>query len=148
MLRITMPPQTDVWALMVREPRPISIPTGGGDPPASVVQAITNAEIMRGLAEGGYIRGIIVEAQDRTSRTPSYAVYVLATWRPGYSLFNIAFPHRPRFFRDLDRLMELIRFELQFEGNVNIRLAGDRVGQKIGRLRSVSTSASKPEALS
>lgn len=133
---------------MVREAASTGISINDGDPPASVLQAITNAEIMRGLAEGGYIRGVIVEAQDRTSRTPFYAVYVLATWRPGYSLFNIAFPHRPRFFRDLDRLIELIRFEFRFEGNVNIRLAGDRVGQKIGHLRSGSTSASKPEALS
>lgn len=132
---------------MAREASSTGTPAGDGDPTSSVLQAITNAEIMRGLAEGGYIRGITVEAQNRASRTPFYAVYVLTTWRPGYSLFNIAFPHRPRFFRDLDRLMELIRFEFRFEGEVSIRLAGDRVGQKIGRLRSVPPSACDTETL-
>lgn len=128
--------------------RPSAGYADNGDVAACFGQAITNAEIMRGLAEGGYIRGIIIEAQDRGSRTPAYAVYVLATWRPGYSLFNIAFPHRPRLFRDLDRLMELIRFEFRFQGSVSVRLAGDMVGQKIGRLRPADPSVGDPELLS
>jgi len=133
---------------MVQGSNEVRRPVLDADPTSSALQSITNAEIIRGLADGGYVRGITVEAQGPASRTPDYAVYILTTWRPGYSIFNIAFPHRPRLFRDLDRLMELIRFEFKFEGNVNIRLAGDRVGQKIGRLRSASKPQNDPKPLS
>ncbi len=115
--------------------------TGGGT--LAVIQPITNAEIVRGLTEGGYIRGVTVEAQDASSRSPQYAVYILTTWRAGYSIFHIAFPRRPRLFRDLDRLVELLRFEFQFQGAISLRLVGDSVGQRVGRLRE-QPRAQKP----
>jgi len=102
----------------------------------SDMPGITHAEIVRGIAEGGYIRGVMVEAQDPSMRGPQYAVYVLATWQIGYAVFHVAHPARPRLFRDLDRLVEMLRFEFNFHGPISLRLAGEQVAQKSARLRS------------
>jgi hypothetical protein len=105
-------------------------------PIPSDMPAITHAEIVRGIADGGYIRGVMVEAQEPENRTPRYAVYILTTWRTGYCVFHIAYPARPRLFKDLDRLMEMLRFEFRFRGVVGVRLAGEQVAQRSARLRN------------
>lgn len=102
----------------------------------SDMPGITHAEIVRGIADGGYIRGVMLEAQDPTMRAPQYAVYVLGTWQIGYAVFHVAHPARPRLFRDLDRLVEMLRFEFGFRGPISLRLAGEKVAQKSARLRA------------
>lgn len=86
---------------------------------------ITHADIVEWVAKGGYLRSVIIEAQGEKERRPWYAVYVLASWRPGYCIFHVHWPARPRLFRDLDRLMALIRFEFRYEGTVAVRLASE-----------------------
>ncbi|MDT8278526.1 hypothetical protein RQ734_20935 [Roseomonas mucosa] len=98
--------------------------------------AITNADLVNGIAAGGYIRGVMVEAQEPDSRKPSYALYILTSWRKGYSVFHIAWPARPRLFKDLDRVIEMLRFEFNYRGVVSVRLAGEQVAQKSARLRT------------
>jgi len=111
----------------------------GDEPPLGVpsdMPGITHAEILRGIADGGYIRGIMLEAQCPSARAASYAVYVLGTWQIGYTVFHIAHAPRPRLFRDLDRLVEMLRFEFNYPGPISLRLAGEHVAQKSARLRS------------
>lgn len=115
--------------------------TNSGDPESSTsvpsdMPGITHAEIVRGIAEGGYIRGVMLEAQDPSMRAAQYAVYVLGTWQTGYTVFHIAHAPRPRLFRDLDRLVEMLRFEFGYRGPISLRLAGEQVAQKSARLRS------------
>ena len=111
----------------------------GSDLPLGVpndMPGITHAEIVRAIADGGYIRGVMLEAQDPSVRAAQYAVYVLGTWQPGYAVFHVAHPARPRLFRDLDRLVEMLRFEFGYRGHINLRLAGEQVAQKSARLRA------------
>ena len=68
--------------------------------------SITHADVLEGIAAGGYIRGIMVEAQEPDNRATRYALYILTSWQQGYHVFHIAWPSRPRLFKDLDRLME------------------------------------------
>jgi hypothetical protein len=63
-------------------------------PIPSDMPAITHAEMVQGIADGGYIRGVMVEAQEPENHTPRYAVYILTTWRTGYRVFHIAYPAR------------------------------------------------------
>ncbi|WP_145144282.1 hypothetical protein [Roseomonas gilardii] len=98
--------------------------------------SITNADLVEGIAAGGYIRGVMAEAQEPDSRKPPYALYILTSWRKGYSVFHIAWPARPRLFKDLDRVIEMLRFEFNFRGAVSVRLAGEQVAQKSARLRT------------
>lgn len=87
-------------------------------------QPITHAEITERLKDGGHIRGAVLEAQD-DSKQPKYAVFLLTNWRKGYCVLHVHWPARPRLFRDLDRLLVLLRFEYGFTGTIALKRASD-----------------------
>ena len=87
-------------------------------------QPVTHAEITERLKDGGYIRGAVLEAQD-DSKQPKYAVFLLTNWRKGYCVLHVHWPARPRFFRDLDRLLVLLRFEYSFTGTIALKRASN-----------------------
>ena len=87
-------------------------------------QPITHAEITERLKDGGQIRSTILEAQD-DSKQPKYAVFLLTNWRKGYCVLHVYWPARPRLFRDLDRLLVLLRFEYGFTGTIALKRASD-----------------------
>ena len=71
---------------------------------------ITHAEITEKVKEGGRLRG---------------AVFLLTNWRKGYCVLHVHWPARPRLYRDLDRLLVLIRFEYGFTGTIALKRASD-----------------------
>ena len=85
---------------------------------------ITHAELTEKLKEGGYVRSAVLEAQD-DSREPRYAVFLLVSWRKGYCVLHVHWPAKPRMYRDLDRLLALLRFDYRFTGTVAIKRASD-----------------------
>ena len=85
-------------------------------------QPVTHAEIAERLKNGGHIRGAVLEAQD-DSKHPKYAVFLLTNWRKGYCVLHVHWPARPRLFRDLDRLLVLLRFEYGFTGTIALKRA-------------------------
>ncbi len=85
---------------------------------------ITHAEVTEKVKEGGYLRGAILEAQD-DSKQPRYAAFLLTNWRKGYCVLHVHWPARPRLFRDLDRLLVLLRFEYGFTGTIALKRASD-----------------------
>jgi hypothetical protein len=87
-------------------------------------QPVTHAEITERLKHGGYIRGAVLEAQD-DSKQPKYAVFLLTNWRKGYCVLHVHWPARPRLFRDLDRLLVLLRCEYSFTGTIALKRASD-----------------------
>ena len=87
-------------------------------------QPVTHAEITERLKDGGHIRGAVLEAQD-DSKQPKYAVFLLTNWRKGYCVLHVAWPARPRLFRDLDRLLGLVRFDYGFTGTIALKRASD-----------------------
>ena len=90
---------------------------------------ITHAEVTEKLKEGGYLRAAVLEAQD-DSKQPKYAVFLLANWRKGYCVLHVHWPARPRLYRDLDRLLVLIRFEYRYTGTIALKRASDTSGEK------------------
>jgi hypothetical protein len=68
---------------------------------------------------------VVLEAQDDTPK-PKYAVFLLLSWRKGYCVLHVHWPARPRLYRDLDRLLVLIRFDYRFTGPVALKRASDR----------------------
>jgi hypothetical protein len=92
-------------------------------------QPVTHAEITEKLLEGGALKGAVLEAQD-DSRRPKYAVFLLPSWRRGYCILHVHWPARPRLYRDLDRLLVLIRFDYGFTGTVALRRASETPGSK------------------
>lgn len=83
---------------------------------------ITHAEIVERLATGGHIKAAIIEAQDDCA-APRYAVFLLASWRSSYHVLRIHWPARPRLFRDVDRLLALLRMAYGFKGPVAFTIA-------------------------
>ena len=90
---------------------------------------ITHAEVTEKLKEGGYLRAAVLEAQD-DGKQPKYAVFLLVNWRKGYCVLHVHWPARPRLYRDLDRLLVLIRFEYRYTGTVALKRASDTSGEK------------------
>jgi hypothetical protein len=87
-------------------------------------QPITHAEITEKLKDNGKVRSVILEAQD-DSKQPKYAVFLLTNWRKGYCVLHVYWPARARLFRDLDRLLVLLRFEYAFTGTIALKRASD-----------------------
>lgn len=85
---------------------------------------ITHAEIMEKVKEGGRLRGAILEAQE-DSKQPRYAVFILSNWRKGYCVLHLHLPTRLRLYRDLDRLLVLIRFEYGYTGTIALKRASE-----------------------
>lgn len=90
---------------------------------------ITHAEITEKVREGGRLRGAVLEAQD-DGRQPRYAVFLLTNWRKGYCVLHVHWPARPRLYRDLDRLLVLIRFEYGFTGTIALKRASEAINGK------------------
>ena len=95
---------------------------------------ISHAEITEKLLQGGSIRGAVLEAQDDTKQ-PKYAVFLLPSWRKVYCVLHVAWPARPRLFRDLDRLLVLIRFEYGYQDTIALkRIGDDQNGKRFWRM--------------
>ncbi len=87
-------------------------------------QPITHAEIVDSLDERHYIRGITIEDVRTDPASALYLMYVLCSWKKGgYHVFQINWPSRPRFFRDLDRLITLVRKDFNYEGPIDLRVS-------------------------
>lgn len=70
------------------------------------------------------MKGAVLEAQD-DGRQPKYAVFLLPSWRRGYCILHVHWPARPRLYRDLDRLLVLIRFDYGYTGTIALKRASD-----------------------
>ena len=70
------------------------------------------------------MKGAVLEAQD-DSKAPKYAVFLLPSWRRGYCILHVHWPARPRLYRDLDRLLVLIRFDYGYTGTIALKRASD-----------------------
>lgn len=84
--------------------------------------SITNLEITDYLNADGHIRGIIIETQNDTNG-PRYAMYVQTSWHEEYRIWNVNYPARPRLYRDLSRLLGIIRSDYKFNGAIILRNA-------------------------
>ncbi len=101
---------------------------------------ITNAELTEKLEQGGSIRGAVLEAQD-DSKQPKYAVFLLPSWRKVYCVLHIAWPARPRLFRDIDRLLVLVRFDYCYTDPIVLKRVGDdQDGKRFWRMTLKATT--------
>lgn len=84
---------------------------------------VTNAEVAEQLAAGGVVKGIIIEASQAAGSDSSlYLLYMACSWgNRGYRIFRVFRGGRPRFFRDLDRLVRLVRDEFDYHGPITLR---------------------------
>ena len=111
-------PAADDGSGTPKQPRDRSTPRLNASP------VITHSEVASRLGQGGCLRGVLLEAQEDVA-SPSYAVFLLSSWRKEYTVLGFNSEERPRLFRDLDRVLRLVRIDYEFKGTVALRLASD-----------------------
>ena len=104
---------------------PASTKSGDGKgrplPRVEACPIITHDEAFSRIEQGGCLRGVVLEAQEDGPR-PQYAVFLLSSWRKEYTVLGFGSAERPRLFRDLDRVLALVRCEYAFKGTVALRI--------------------------
>ena len=93
-------------------------------PRLSTSPVITHSEVANRVEQGGCLRGALLEAQEDDAY-PNYAVFLLSSWCKEYTILGFNSAERPRLFRDLDRVLRLVRIDYEFKGTVALRLASD-----------------------
>ena len=80
-------------------------------------------DIASGLAAGGRILGIFV-VERALSGGPGYIAYLRASWKRGFHGLRTYRNRSDRVYRDLDRLVRLIRDEFGYSGPITLLVAG------------------------
>ena len=80
-------------------------------------------DIASGLAAGGRILGIFV-VERALSGGPGYIAYLRASWKRGFHGLRTYRDRSDRVYRDLDRLVRLIRDEFGYSGPITLLVAG------------------------
>ena len=85
---------------------------------------LQEGEIKQGLEEGGHIRNVLVVSRGEGKRTEHLA-YFRPSWRRDFLPLRTWADEGDRMYRDLDRLLTLIREDFAYCGVIPLYLAGD-----------------------
>jgi hypothetical protein len=81
------------------------------------------ADVRSGLAEGGRILGIFI-VERMLPNGPGYIAYLRTSWKRGFHALQTYRGRSDRVYRDLDRLVRLIRDEFEYGGPITLSSAG------------------------
>ena len=84
---------------------------------------LEEADVRTGLAEGGRILGIFV-VERMLPNGPGYVAYLRTSWKRGFHALQTYRGRSDRVYRDLDRLVRLIRDEFEYGGPITLSTAG------------------------
>jgi hypothetical protein len=90
-------------------------------------------DIVSGLADGGRILGIFVVERSVRGGT-GYVAYLRTSWRRGFHGLRTYRDKSDRLYRDLDRLVRLIRDEFKYRGPITLLVEG---APELRRFRAV-----------
>jgi hypothetical protein len=85
---------------------------------------LREGDIQARLREGGRIQGIFVIERSAPDG-PKYVAYFRTTWKRGFHALQTYRGKSDRIYRDLDRLLRLVRDEFRYTGSVTLFVAGD-----------------------
>lgn len=85
---------------------------------------LQEGDIQAGLKDGGQISGSFI-VERKSADGPAYVVYFRTSWKRGFHALRTYRDRSDRVYRDLGRLLRLIRDEFKFQGPVTIFVAGD-----------------------
>ena len=78
-------------------------------------------DIHSGLGEGGRILGVLV-VEHSARRGPKYVAYIRTSWKRGFHVLRTYRRRSDRVYRDLDRLVRLIRGEFKYYGPITLHV--------------------------
>jgi hypothetical protein len=85
---------------------------------------LREGDIQARLREGGRIQGIFVIERSAPDGA-KYVAYLRTTWKRGFHALQTYRGKSDRIYRDLDRLLRLVRDEFRYTGSVTLFVAGD-----------------------
>lgn len=85
---------------------------------------LTHSELIDRLREGRAVLDCVIEAVPQAdSKHPLYLLFLSCNFSPrGYRVYRVGDYIRPRLFRDLDRVVAMIRNEFFYGGTIHLRL--------------------------
>jgi hypothetical protein len=85
---------------------------------------LRESDIQAGLREGGRLRSIFV-VERSSPNGAKYVAYFRRTWKRGFHALQTYRGKSDRVYRDLDRLLRLVRDEFRYTGSIALFVAGD-----------------------
>lgn len=82
------------------------------------------ADIKAGIRAGGSVEGVFVIARN-DERGLGYIAYIRAGWARGFRPLRTFRDRSDRVFRSLDKLVNLLRDEFHYSGEISLFVAGD-----------------------
>jgi hypothetical protein len=99
---------------------------------ASQTRSVGYKEVMEQLERKGRLRRVVVETHPSEDGVSSvYALFLECSWyTKQLRILIISGPARPRFYRDLDRLLAMIRNDFSYKGTVEVTMKSNRKAKK------------------
>jgi len=97
---------------------------------------LREGDVKAGLRQGGHIRDAFVVGRCVGGSAVEYMVFLRASWRRAFLPLRTWDALSFRSYRDLDRLVQLIRKDFGFQGVINLYVQGD---PQLQRYRSAGT---------
>ncbi|PWC40947.1 hypothetical protein [Azospirillum sp. TSO35-2] len=89
-----------------------------------MASGLQEGEIRQALLEGGHIRNVLIVSKG-VGRAVEHLAYLRPSWRRDFLPLRTWNDRTDRTYRDLDRLLTLIRADFGFRGCVPVYIAGD-----------------------
>ena len=102
---------------------------------------VQEGDIRQHLAQGGYLRSVLVVSKNVAGGVEHLA-YIWASWRRGFRPLRTWDDKFDRTYRDLDRLLTLVRGDFGYRGPIALYLEGDR---ELARYRALAEAPEAPE---
>lgn len=106
-------------------------------------KGLAEGEIKHCLAEGGRLRNVLIVSSDACD-SPEHLAYIRPSWRRGFLPLRTWGDKDNRTYRDLDRLLSLIRCDFGFQGVIPIYVASD---PNLPRYQAIASRAPNEAAL-
>jgi hypothetical protein len=106
-------------------------------------KGLAEGEIKKCISEGGRLRNVLVVSSSAEPNAEHLA-YVRPSWRRGFLPLRTWGDKEDRTYRDLDRLLVLIRQDFGYRGVIPVYVAGD---PDMPRYRALASNAPSSTAL-
>ena len=101
---------------------------------------LQEGEIRKGIQQGGRVRNVVIASKCVGLHTEHLA-YLHASWRRLLLPLRVWNDSGDRTYRDLDRLLALIRAEFGFRGIITLYITGD---PKLARYKALAREQRQP----
>lgn len=112
-----------------------------GDAERGLAKGLQEGEIKQAVQEGGHLRNVLVVSKC-VGKYVEHLAYIRPSWRRDFLPLRTWQDKGDRTYRDLDRLLTLIRVDFGYRGVVPIYIVGD---PELARYKSAAHEGEPPD---